>query len=117
MLELQSKLEYDKILEKSEQPVIIDFYRTDCQNCRRIFPKLMDKYKNSSKDWLLAGANIEMVAEVVESLKIKQVPSIMLIHKGKVVDVATDDSKLDELVNTANVLSKRSKVVENAQKS
>jgi len=75
---------------------------------------LLDKYKKSSKDWVLAGANIDKINEIAKNLKIEQVPSVFLFHKGKIVDMATQaDQKLDDLVNTANSLSQSTKNVDN----
>jgi len=106
MLDLSNSQEYDKLINNSEKPIIVDFYKTDCANCKRLFPLLLTKYKNSNKDWVLAGANIDKINDIAKNLKIQQVPSVFLIHKGKVVDmVTTDDQKLDDLVNTANKLS------------
>jgi len=115
MFELASSQEYERMVEKSDKPIIVDFYSPSCGNCKRLYPVLMDKYKNSSKQWLLAGANVDKMADIAEKLNIKGVPAVMLFHNGKVVDMAVGaDSKLDEILNKADVLSKRGQVLEAA---
>jgi len=105
-IDVTSKMEWDSIVEKSMKPVIVDFYKLDSEDCKRLLPRLMDKYMSSPEEWLLVGADIDKMKDIAQDFNVVQVPSVFLIHNGKVIDrFSGTDDHLDLMVTTVEQLS------------
>jgi len=107
MIGISSKSEWEG-LTKWDSPVIVDFYKTGCGVCKRIYPKLMEKTNSSAGKLILAGVDIEMEGskEIAQNMDIDAAPTVILYHKGKVVDkvVGEDEGNLSKLFEKAKQL-------------
>lgn len=104
-VDVTSKSEWNDIVEKSMKPVIVDFYQTNCGNCKRLLPKLIDKYLSSPEEWLLVGADIEKLKDIAKDFRVENVPTVLLIHQGKIIDKLTNEDGLEVMVTTVEQLS------------
>jgi len=108
MKDLESADQWQDILRNNDKPIVVDFYKQDCANCRRLYPKLMDKFADSKDKWVLLGANLERVGDLGKSFKVEQVPTVMVFHKGKVVQQfkgLQDDKSIDDMMSKVHELS------------
>ena len=67
-------------------PVILDFYADWCEPCKKLGPKLESLVGNAGGQLRLAKVNADNHPELTQALQVKSLPTVMLIHMGKLVD-------------------------------
>ena len=95
MKELNMNLElYEKSVNESEKPVLVEFWAPWCVYCRRIAPAY-DKIAEQYGDKLVVGKiNVDDVPEAAKKEKIEAIPALLLYKGGEVVDsIVAPDSK------------------------
>ena len=102
MKNLDMNLElYEKNINESEKPVLVEFWAPWCVYCRRIAPAY-DKIAEQYADKLVVGKiNVDDVPEVAQKEKIEAIPALLLYKGGEVVDsiVAPDSkAKIEEFI-------------------
>ena len=102
MKELNMNLElYEKSVNESEKPVLVEFWAPWCVYCRRIAPAY-DKIAEQYADKLVVGKiNVDEVPEAAQREKIEAIPALLLYKGGEVVDsiVAPDSkAKIEEFI-------------------
>jgi len=106
MFDLRDNQQWKDLLKKSSKPIVVDFYKTDSGECRRMYPKLMDKFKDSSESWILVGANAEVTKELAKEFKVDEYPTLILFHKGKMVEKCRKGDNVEEFMSKVMNLSK-----------
>lgn len=85
-------------------PVILDLYADWCEPCKKLTPKL-EKMVTAAKGAVrLAKVNVDTVPELAQALQVQSLPTVMLVHKGKLVDQfkgLPPDSQLQQFVQKA----------------
>ena len=102
MKELNMNLElYEKSVNESEKPVLVELWAPWCVYCRRIAPAY-DKIAAQYEDKLVVGKiNVDEVPEAAKKEKIEAIPALLLYKGGEVVDsiVAPDSkAKIEEFI-------------------
>lgn len=102
MKELNMNLElYEKSVNESEKPVLVEFWAPWCVYCRRIAPAY-DKIAEQYGDKLVVGKiNVDDVPEAAKKENIEAIPALLLYKGGEVVDsiVAPDSkAKIEEFI-------------------
>ena len=78
--------EFEKEVEKSEVPVIIDFFAVWCGPCRMvapIFDKLDKEYDGKVK---FVKINVDEAQELAVRFNVMSIPTIIAFKDGKVAD-------------------------------
>ena len=92
---------YEKSVNESEKPVLVEFWAPWCVYCRRIAPAY-DKIAEQYEEKLVVGKiNVDDVPEVAQKEKIEAIPALLLYKGGEVVDsiVAPDSkAKIEEFI-------------------
>jgi len=84
--------------------VIVDAYADWCQPCKQLTPKLESLVSSAGGAVRLAKLNVDLNQELAASLQIKSLPTVLLVHKGKLADSftgAVDDQQLAAFVRKA----------------
>lgn len=77
---------FNEIVSLSKIPVLLDFYASWCGPCKVLGPvidELAEEYEGRA---LVAKVNTEINPKLSQHFKIKSIPTIMFIHKGKLVE-------------------------------
>ena len=95
MKNLDMNLErYEKSINESDKPVLVEFWAPWCVYCRRIAPAY-DKIAEQYEEKLVVGKiNVDDVPELAEREGIEAIPALLLYKNGEVVDsIVAPDSK------------------------
>ena len=94
---------FHEFLEKSDKPVLVDFWAEWCPPCKI----LKSTFKNLSEkltDFEFAKLDIEKNQKITEEFKITSIPTIIFYKKGKAIHKVIgnmDEEELEkEIVNT-----------------
>jgi thioredoxin 1 len=95
-------------LVKSPKPIVVDFYKVETGDSRRLYPNLMNKFNQSSESWVLVGANADTTKELISEFRVEEYPTLLLFHKGKLVDKCKKGEGLDKFMDKVMDLSNKS---------
>ena len=102
MKELNMNLElYEKSVNESEKPVLVEFWAPWCVYCRRIAPAYDIIAEQYEEKLVIGKINVDEVPEVAKKEKIEAIPALLLYKGGEVVDsiVAPDSkAKIEEFI-------------------
>lgn len=77
---------YEQVLKNAEKPVVVDFWATWCGPCRTIGP-MVDELAEQYQDQItVAKCDVEEGDDVASVYGIRNVPTILFIKGGEVVD-------------------------------
>jgi thioredoxin 1 len=85
----------DKVL-KTDKPVVIDFWAEWCGPCRMVAP-IIEQLAEEYKDNVIVGKiDVDENNEAITKYGIRNIPTILFIKKGQVMDkiVGTADKRL-----------------------
>lgn len=85
----------DKVL-KIDKPVVIDFWAEWCSPCRMVAP-IIEQLAEEYKDNVIVGKiDVDENNEAITKYGIRNIPTILFIKKGQVMDkiVGTADKRL-----------------------
>ena len=77
---------FDEVVLKSDKPVLVDFWAEWCGPCRMVGP-LVEEIANEYKGKFLVGkVNVDHNAAISAKYGIRNIPTILFIKNGEVVD-------------------------------
>lgn len=77
--------DFSEKIEKADKPVLVDFWAVWCGPCRIQDPILEELDKELGDKAVIAKHNVDEQPQVAQNFGIMSIPTLMLFHKGKVV--------------------------------
>jgi thioredoxin 1 len=82
ILSLSQNDNFDDIVMKSTDPIIVDFYADWCGPCKKLGPEL-EKASQSEKCFKLIKVNVDYFADISEKYNVSGIPHVILFYNGK----------------------------------
>eukprot|EP00967_Tisochrysis_lutea_P089554 scaffold127529_cov26-Tisochrysis_lutea.AAC.1 len=93
VVELKSTADFESLVRDASSqpapvggPVILDFYADWCGPCKTLTPKLEKLIQGAGGAVRLAKINVDKLPELAQALQVAELPTVMLVHMGKLVD-------------------------------
>jgi len=84
-LHIGSAEAFERIVQKADQPVLVDFYADWCGPCRMLAPtieKLAQEYQGRA---IIAKVNVDSLPAIAGRYGIQGIPAVLVFDKGKEV--------------------------------
>jgi thioredoxin 1 len=94
---------YGETVEKTDKPVIIDFWAEWCGPCRMVGP-IVEELAEDYKDQIVVGKiDVDNNPEVTSKFGIRNIPTVIFVKNGEVIDKqvgAVPKSTLEDKLKT-----------------
>lgn len=77
---------YEEIINKSEQPIVIDLWAEWCGPCKMIDPIIKEMDQEYDGKAIMAKLNVDENPEVTGAFGIRNIPTVLFLKNGEVVD-------------------------------
>jgi thioredoxin 2 len=84
-LEAPGSTEFDRLIEKSSLPVVVDYWAPWCGPCRMVAPELEKVAARTRGQWLVVKVNTDALPELGERLGIRSIPTMAVFAEGREV--------------------------------
>ncbi|XP_073125801.1 uncharacterized protein [Henckelia pumila] len=89
---------FDELLEKSDKPVLVDFYATWCGPCQLMVPVLEQVSSKMEGKILVVKIDTEKYSSLANQYSIEALPTFVLFVNGKPVDSFEGAMTADKLI-------------------
>lgn len=77
---------FEELVEKSDKPVMIDFWAVWCGPCRMIAPIVEDMSQEYSGRAVIGKVDVDSNPNVAAKYGIRNIPTVLFVQDGQVVD-------------------------------
>jgi thioredoxin 1 len=95
---------FEELVLKSENPVMVDFWAEWCGPCRMIAPIIEDIAKEFSGKVVVAKCDVDNSPAVAAKFGIRNIPTVLFFKNGKVADKQVGAVPKANFVNKLNIL-------------
>ncbi|MEE1098974.1 MAG: thioredoxin [Alistipes sp.] len=88
----------------TELPVVIDFWAEWCGPCRMVTPLIEEMATEFEGKAIVAKCDVEVADEIALKFRVRNIPTILFIKNGEVVDKQVGACSKDVLVGKLNAL-------------
>lgn len=81
-VQIENAADFDRLVLKAEQPVLVDFYSNGCPPCRRLAPTIEEFAEEYQGRAVVAKVNVDRVPELARRYGIQGIPAVLFFDKG-----------------------------------
>ncbi|OCG78183.1 thioredoxin TrxA [Gilliamella sp. Occ4-3] len=79
-----SEATFDKVVNESSKPVLVDFWASWCKPCKMVAPILEEIAQEYSDKIVIAKLNIEENPNIAPKFGIRGIPTLLIFKNGQV---------------------------------
>lgn len=76
---------FDKLINSTKKPVLIDFYADWCGPCKTLGP-ILDQLSNDYKNAVIAKVNVDDNQNLAAKFGIRSIPTLLVFKDGELVE-------------------------------
>lgn len=97
LVDLETVSAFDSLVLESPVPVLVDFYAEWCGPCQTLGSLLEELVEDAERPVRVVKIDVNEMPELATRFKVRGIPTLLLIHKGEVVDRKMSVPTLKEL--------------------
>ena len=74
---------FNELIQKSEVPVVVDFWAEWCGPCKMVSPALEKLAQEFKGKLMVIKINVDRKPQVAAQYQIQSIPTIMMFHQGR----------------------------------
>ncbi len=74
---------FDRIIQKADRPVLVDFYADWCGPCRMLAPTIEKLAKDYQGRVIVAKVNVDSLPAIASRYGIQGIPAVLVFNKGQ----------------------------------
>lgn len=97
-----SEATFDKVVNESSKPVLVDFWASWCKPCKMVAPILEEIAQEYSDKIVIAKLNIEENPNIAPKFGIRGIPTLLIFKNGQVAATqvgALSKAQLKDFIN------------------
>lgn len=99
IIEISTVAQFEEELHSGTLPLIVDFYATWCQPCKRIAPMLESSAEQLDGKYKFLKVNVDVMEELMKNYRIRAMPTVLLINKeGSVQERKVGEKEIGDLL-------------------
>ena len=95
---------FEEMVVQSDKPVMLDFWAVWCGPCRMIAPHVEEMYKEFGDRAVIGKVDVDSNPEISNRFSIRNIPTVLFLKNGKVVDKQVGVCSKQTLVNKLTYL-------------
>jgi thioredoxin 1 len=103
MLQAVTDREFDRVVEASLVPVLVEFWKPGCGHCRALMKELERLQEEMGSSLLILAMNVEENFQIPAELEVLSLPSLALYRNGEFVKFVGGLGKREEIVKQIQV--------------
>lgn len=81
-VQIGSVADFERLVLKAEQPVMVDFYSNGCPPCRRLAPTIEELAEEYQGRAVVAKVNVDRVPDLAHQYGIQGIPAVLFFDRG-----------------------------------
>ena len=90
---------FESEVEKSQVPVLIDFYADWCGPCRMMSPIIDEIAEEKSGEYKVGKINIDQNQELAMKFNVMSIPTIMIFENGNLIKTFVGVTNKDDILS------------------
>ena len=92
-----TKDNFDEVVMKSEQPVLIDFWAAWCGPCMMVSP-IIEEIAEEHDEITVCKVNVDEETELAEKFEVRFIPMLVTMKDGKILNSTTGYHEKEEIL-------------------
>ncbi len=105
-LEVQSTDDFDRLVEHSSIPIVVDYWAPWCGPCRMVAPELAKVAARAGGRFLVVKVNTDVLSDLGQRFGIRSIPTMAVFKGGREVTRTTGAqpaSEIERFISTAGI--------------